>query len=48
VQVGDIMLYNVDGGVIEDMTSMEVLLGMSFLGQFDMKRDGEKMELSER
>ncbi len=48
VQVGDIMLYNVDGGVIEDMTSMDVLLGMSFLGQFDMKRDSEKMELSER
>lgn len=48
VQVGDIMLYNVDGGVIEDMSSMDVLLGMSFLGQFDMKRDSEKMELSER
>jgi aspartyl protease family protein len=48
VQVGDITLYNVDGGVIEDMTTTEVLLGMSFLGQFDMKRDSEKMELSER
>ena len=48
VQVGDITLYNVDGGVIEDMSTTEVLLGMSFLGQFDMKRDSEKMELSER
>ena len=48
VQVGDITLYNVEGGVIEDMSASEVLLGMSFLGQLDMKRDGEKMELSER
>jgi predicted aspartyl protease len=30
------------------MSTTEVLLGMSFLGQFDMKRDSEKMELSER
>lgn len=48
VQVGDITLYNVDGGVIEEMSASEVLLGMSFLGQFDMKRDSEKMELFER
>jgi aspartyl protease family protein len=48
VQVGDITLYNVEGGVIEDMSASEVLLGMSFLGHFDMKRDSEKMELFER
>lgn len=48
VQVGDITLYNVDGGVIEDMPSNFVLLGMSFLGQLDMKRDSEKMELTQR
>jgi aspartyl protease family protein len=48
VQIGDITLHNVDGGVIEDMQSTFVLLGMSFLGQLDMKRDGEKMELTQR
>lgn len=48
VQVGDITLYNVEGGVIETMSNMEALLGMSFLGRLDMKRDVEKMELSER
>lgn len=48
VQVGDITLHNVPAGVIEGSHPTEVLLGMSFLGQLDMKRDGEKMELSER
>lgn len=48
VQVGDITLYNVAGSVIEGSHPREALLGMSFLGHLDMKRDGEKMELSER
>jgi aspartyl protease family protein len=48
VQVGGITLYNVQGSVIEGNDPREALLGMSFLGQLDMKRDGEKMELSER
>jgi aspartyl protease family protein len=48
VQVGNITLRNVPAGVIEGSHPTEVLLGMSFLGQLDMKRDGEKMELSER
>jgi aspartyl protease family protein len=48
VQVGDITLYNVDGSVIEGSDPRVVLLGMSFLGQLDMKRDDEKMELNER
>ena len=48
VQVGGITLYNVQGSVIEGGHPQEALLGMSFLGQLDMKRDGEKMELSER
>ncbi|MEK9134224.1 MAG: TIGR02281 family clan AA aspartic protease, partial [Pseudomonadota bacterium] len=48
VQVGGITLYNVQGSVIEGNHPREALLGMSFLGQLDMKRDGEKMELSER
>ena len=48
VQIGNITLYNVQAGVVEGSHPIEVLLGMSFLGQLDMKRDGEKMELSER
>ncbi|HYA37975.1 MAG TPA: TIGR02281 family clan AA aspartic protease [Candidatus Methylomirabilis sp.] len=48
VQVGDITLYNVDASVIEGNDPQVVLLGMSFLGQLDMKRDDEKMELNER
>lgn len=48
VQVGNITLHNVPAGVIEGSHPTEVLLGMSFLGQLDMKRDNEKMELSER
>jgi aspartyl protease family protein len=48
VQVGEITLYNVDGNVLENMDPSFVLLGMSFLGQLDMKRDGTKMELLQR
>lgn len=48
VQVGDIALYNVEAGVIEGDFPTEVLLGMSFLGQLDMKRDADKMELRQR
>jgi aspartyl protease family protein len=48
VQVGGITLYNVDAAVIEGNNPRVVLLGMSFLGQLDMKRDDEKMELRER
>jgi aspartyl protease family protein len=48
VQVGGITLHNIAGSVIEGNHPREALLGMSFLGQLDMKRDGEKMELSER
>ncbi|BAV32829.1 aspartyl protease [Sulfuricaulis limicola] len=48
VQVGGITLHNVAGSVIEGNHPREALLGMSFLGHLDMKRDNEKMELSER
>lgn len=48
VQVGGITLYNVAGSVIEGNHPRETLLGMSFLGQLDMTRDGRKMELTER
>jgi aspartyl protease family protein len=48
VQVGDIKFFNVDAAVLEGAHPTEVLLGMSFLGHLDMRRDGEKMELKER
>lgn len=48
VEVGGIKLYNVDAGVIEGGYPTEALLGMSFLGRFDMKRDSEKLELLQR
>jgi len=48
VQVGAITMYNVPGSVIEGRGPNQVLLGMSFIGQLDMKRDSDKMELSVR
>jgi aspartyl protease family protein len=48
VTVGDITLHNVEAGVIEGSHPTDVLLGMSFLGRVDMKRDGDKMELTKR
>jgi aspartyl protease family protein len=48
VQIGEITLHNVDAGIIEGNYPREPLLGMSFLGQLDMKREGEKLELRQR
>ncbi len=48
VKVGGITLYNVDAGVIEGNFPVEVLLGMSFLGRLDIRRDGQKMELIQK
>jgi len=48
VQVGEITLHNVDASVIEGKFPQQPLLGMSFLGQLDMKREGDKLELKQR
>jgi aspartyl protease family protein len=48
VEVGDIVLFNVDAGVVEGSFPREVLLGMSFLGQVDMRQDSQKLELMQR
>ena len=47
VQVGDIVLTNVPGTVLEGGRAQlsEVLIGMSFLKQVEMRRSGERMEL---
>lgn len=48
VQVGDIKLYNVEAVVLESEEPTRALLGMTFLGQLDMQRIGDKMELKKK
>ena len=48
VTIGSITLHDVEAGIIEGDHPVDVLLGMSFLGRLDMRRDGDKMELSKR
>lgn len=48
VKVGDIELRNVKGAVHEGDFPVITLLGMSFLGQLDMKREGRIMELQKK
>jgi len=48
VEVGPILLHNVDAAVIEGSYPREALLGMSFLGRLDMKREGQRLELTQR
>lgn len=48
VEVGPITIYNVEAGVVEGAFPREPLLGMSFLGRLDMKRQGDQMELTQR
>ncbi len=48
VQVGDIVLYNIEGLVHENINLPVVLLGMSFLGRLDMRREGDVLTLSKR
>jgi aspartyl protease family protein len=48
VKVGDIVVHNVKAGVIDGPQPEVPLLGMSFLGALDMKREGNKMELTRR
>jgi aspartyl protease family protein len=48
VKVGEIVLRNVDAGVIDGPQPETPLLGMSFLNALEMKRDGNKMELTRR
>ena len=48
VKIGDIVLRNVEAGVIDGPQPEVPLLGMSFLSALDMKREGNKMELTRR
>ncbi len=48
VSVGDIVLRDVDAGVILGSHPVTPLLGMSFLGEVDMVRRGDQMQLKKR
>jgi aspartyl protease family protein len=48
VKVGDIELRNVEGAVHEGNYPIVTLLGMSFLGKLDMKREGKILELHKK
>lgn len=48
VKVGDIELHNVEGAVHEGNFPVITLLGMSFLGKLDMKREGRVLELHKK
>ncbi len=48
VQVGDILLRNVPGTVIEGSSPRDVLLGMTFLGRLQMENSGNMLLLKSR
>jgi aspartyl protease family protein len=48
VKIGDIELHNVRGAVHEGSFPVVTLLGMSFLGKLNMKREGRIMELEKK
>ena len=48
VTLGDIILQDIDGMVHENGTLPVVLLGMSFLGKLEMRREGESLTLIKR
>ncbi len=48
VKVGEIVLRNVEAGVIDGPQPETPLLGMSFLNALEMRREGNQMELTRR
>jgi len=48
IEVGNLKLRHVEASVIEGRQPEIPLLGMSFLGSFDMKREGDQMEIIQR
>ena len=48
VKIGNIVLRNVEAGVIDGPQPEVPLLGMSFLSALEMRREGNKMELTRR
>lgn len=48
VQLNEIKLYNVAAVVLDGPEPSTALLGMSFLGQLDMQRNGERLDLKQK
>ena len=48
VRIGDIVMNNVDGTVLDGAGLSVALLGMSFLNRTHMVRDGDKLTLTRR
>ena len=48
ISIGNIRLRDIPVGIIEGNFPQVPLLGMSFLGQLDMVREGRRMELRRR
>jgi len=48
VTVGSIALNNVDAVVLDGNAPREVLLGMSFLGQLEMRNQGQSLQLKKK
>jgi aspartyl protease family protein len=48
VTLGDITLRDIDGAVQENSALPVVLLGMSFLGKLEMRREGNSLTLTKR
>jgi len=48
VSIGNITLRNIEAGILQGSFPKKPLLGMSFLGQLDMLREGNRMELKRR
>jgi len=48
VQIGDIKLYNIDAVVLDGPHPERALLGMTFLGQVEITRTDERMDLKKK
>lgn len=48
IRIGSIELQNVEGAVMHDLSSSKILLGMSFLGQVEMRHSAGLMVLKQR
>jgi len=48
VQIGEIILHNVEAGVLEGSSPDTALLGMSFLNRVNMKHEGQLLRLEQK
>jgi aspartyl protease family protein len=48
VQVGQIKLHNIEAVVLDGAEPSTTLLGMTFLGQLDMERKGQRLDLKQK